>query len=346
MKVLVTGGGGFLGSHVVEQLLARGDEVRIVARGAYPALASRGVDCRRGDIADPQVVLDAVEGVDAVAHVAGQPGVWGPKEMYWRPNVTGTLNVIAACRQHGVKRLVYTSSPSAIFDDTPHEGADESVPYPQAYLQYYSPSKAEAERQVIAAHEPGVLHTASLRPHLIWGPGDRYMIPRVVETARKGKLAQVGDGKNRVSITYIDNAASAHVCALDALEADDSPAGGNVYFINDPEPVELWTFIGRILDGVGVARPKRTVSVPAARRAGAVLEVVYKLLRLPGEPRMTRFVAQVLGSSHWYCIDAAQRDLGWTPAVGLEEGLERLIADLSRADTAKPAIGAEAGSTS
>ena len=344
MKVLVTGGGGFLGSHVVEQLLARGDDVRIVARGAYPALAARGVEGHRGDIADRAVVDDAVQGVDAVVHVAGQPGVWGPKAMYWSPNVVGTQNVIAACRAAGVRRLVYTSSPSVVFSDEPHRGADESLPYPQAYLQHYSASKAEAERQVLAAHAAGVLHTVVLRPHLIWGPGDKYMIPRVVETARAGKLARVGDGTNRVSITFIDNAASAHVCALDAIEAEDAAAGGKVYFINDAEPVALWDFIGTILEGVGVAPVRRVVSVPAARRAGAVLEAVYWLLRLPGEPRMTRFVAQVLGSDHWYRIDAASRDLGWTPSVGLDQGLERLIADLrQRAGIADPVAAPAAG---
>lgn len=327
MTVLVTGGGGFLGSWVVRKLLERGDDVRIIARSEYPELAAQGVDCRQGDIADADAVLEAVRGCDVVHHVAGQPGVWGDKQLYWRPNVTGTENVIEACRTAGVGRLVYTSSPSAVFGDEPHDGSNEDLPYPARYLCHYPESKAAAERLVLRAHVPGKLHTVSLRPHLIWGPGDRYLIPRVIEAARAGSVARVGDGKNKVSVVYVENAAAAHLSAADAIEAEDSPAGGKPYFIAQAEPVLLWEFIDGILDGVGAPRIEKRVSYKTARFVGGVLEAVYKIFGLSGEPRMTRFVAAQLGTSHWYSIDRARRDLGYDPKITTDEGLKRLFAD-------------------
>ena len=138
--------------------------------------------------------------------------------MYWGPNVTGTENVIRACREKGVKRLIFTSSPSVVFGDEPHDGADESLPYPESYLCHYPASKAKAEQLVLAAHEIGVLHTLALRPHLIWGPGDPNLIPRVVEMAKKKKLMQVGDGKNLVSVVYVENAAQAQLVADETYE--------------------------------------------------------------------------------------------------------------------------------
>lgn len=326
MTVLVTGGGGFLGRYVVQALLDRGEAVRVLARGAYPDLAERGVECVRGDIADAEAVNRAVEGCDVVHHVAGQPGIWGPREMYWRPNVEGTRNVVEACKAHGVGRLIYTSSPSAVFGREPHVGADESLPYPDTYLCHYPASKAAGERLALGAHEPGVLHTTALRPHLIWGPGDHNLIPRVIERARAGRLARVGDGTNEVSVVYVENAAQAQVAAQDALQADAPAAGGKPYFIAQPEPVRLWDFIGAILEGVGAPAVTRSISHRAARRIGAAFEAVYTILPLTSEPRMTRFVADQLGTSHWYRVDAACRDLGYDPSISTEEGLRRLFA--------------------
>jgi len=329
MKVLVTGGGGFLGQYVVRAFLQRGDEVRIFSRGRYPELEALGVECFQGDLASYEAVNRAVSGVESVHHVAAQPGVWGPKSMYWRPNVIGTENVLRSCREQGVKRLVYTSSPSVVFGDEPHDGATETLDYPEKYLCHYPASKAYAERLVLEAHEPGVLHTVSLRPHLIWGPGDRHLIPRVIEMARKGRLIQVGKGDNQVSVAYVENAAQAQVNADDALCAASPKAGGRAYFIAQEEPVYLWSFIGQILEAVDAPRPSRTVSYSAAHRIGAVFEFIHRLFFLPGEPRMTRFVAAQLGTSHWYCIDGAKKDLGYQASISTEEGIRRLIADLN-----------------
>ena len=330
MKVLVTGGGGFLGKYVVRAFLRRGDQVRTFSRGFYPELQELGVECFRGDLTHYDDVLSAVDGVDSVHHVAAQPGFWGPKSMYWGPNVTGTENVIRACREKGVKRLIFTSSPSVIFGDEPHDGADESLPYPESYLCHYPASKAKAEQLVLAAHEIGVLHTLALRPHLIWGPGDPNLIPRVVEMAKKKKLMQVGDGKNLVSVVYVENAAQAQLVADEALREKPQSSGGEAYFVAQEHPVYLWEFISQILEGLNVPKPTRTVSYSKAKSIGMVLETVHKALFLPGEPRMTRFVAAQLGTSHWYKIDKAKKNLGFHPEISTEEGLEILLEDLRK----------------
>jgi len=223
-----------------------------------------------------------------------------------------------------VTRLVYTSSPSVTFDGHDAVNANESLPYPARYETSYAETKAEAERTVLQADGRDGLHTVALRPHLIWGPGDPHLIPRVVAAARAGRLMQVGDGRNRVDITYVDNAVTAHVQAADCL-GPEGRAHGHAYFISDGHPVELWPWINDLLERLGVPRVRRTVSMRTARAIGAVLETVYRVLHLPGEPRMTRFVAAQLGTSHYYDLTAARRDFGYEPTVGMEEGLERLV---------------------
>lgn len=328
MRALVTGGGGFLGSWIVRQLLARGDRVRILARGEYPAIAALGVECTRGDIESKEVVLAATEGVDAVFHVAGRPGIWGPRADYYGTNLTGTENVLAACRTRRILRLVYTGTPSAVFGTEAIDGGDETLPYPARHLCHYPASKAEAERRVLAAHDPGRLHTVSLRPHLIWGPGDRFLIPKLIDAARTGRVRRVGDGKNLVSVTYVENAASAHLAAMDALEDPASPAGGKAYFVADRDPVELWSFIDRVLAGVGAPAIEGHISYQSAYRVGAVLELLHRLLGRDDEPRMTRFLAAQLGKAHWFKIDRAMQDLRWRPEVSTEAGLDRLFGSL------------------
>lgn len=322
MRVLVTGGGGFLGGALCRALVARGDDVRSLARGEYPALAAMGVEVRRGDVADRNAVIDAVAGCDAVCHVAAKAGVWGPFAEYHRANVIGTQNVIDACRQHGVSRLVYTSSPSVVYAGYDECGVDESVPYPATYLTHYPRTKAEAERLVLAANGPQ-LATVSLRPHLIWGPGDNHLLPRLLAKAKAGKLRRVGAGTNVVDTTYIDNAVHAHMAALDRL-SPTATCAGQAYFIANDEPRPLWELINLLL-ACGDAPPvTRGISATAAYVIGGLLEMIYKTLRLTTEPPMTRFVARQLATSHWYDLSAAKRDLGYSPPVTVDEGLARL----------------------
>jgi nucleoside-diphosphate-sugar epimerase len=322
MFALVTGGGGFLGQYLIEQLVARGDRVRSLARGHYPALEALGVECRRGDVRDGETVRAACAGVDAVLHAAALAGIWGPWKDYYAINVVGTQNVIDACRAHGVGRLVYTSSPSVTFDGTSQAGVDESAPYPTRWLCHYPHTKALAEQAVLAANSRQ-LATCALRPHLIWGPRDRHLIPRLIDRARRGQLRRVGDGTNLIDTVYVENAARAHLEAVDALRPA-GPVAGKAYFITQGEPVNCWSWIDEILALAGLSPVERSISLPAAWRIGAVMETAYRVLMLNGEPRMTRFLAAQLGTSHYFDIGRARRDFGYQPRVSTAEGMRRL----------------------
>ncbi len=323
MNALVTGGGGFLGLEIVRRLRARGDTVTVLARGDYPEVAALGARLVRGDVSDAAVVLAAAAGADIVFHVAAKAGVWGDKADFERSNVTGTENVLAACRAHGIAKLVYTSSPSVVFDGTDHVDATE-VPYPTRYLTHYAETKARAERLVLAANSP-TLATIALRPHLIWGPRDPHILPRMFARGRAGRLRIVGTGTNRVSITYVDNGAAAHLQAADAL-APGASCAGRAYFVNDPVGVSLWPWLNDLFVRVGIPPVTRALPVGVARAVGAVAEAVWSLFRLRGEPPMTRFVAAQLGTSHTYDVGPAVRDFGYTPEVGPEEALVRTAA--------------------
>ena len=337
MRSLVTGGGGFLGGAIARRLLERGDAVRSFSRGDYPELLAQGVEAHRGDLADLDAVLRAAQGCDAVFHTAAKAEIWGPYTEFCRANVLGTKNVIEACRRHGVARLVYTSTPSVTFAGRDQAGVDESAPYPARFLAHYPKTKAEAERIVLAANSPE-LATVALRPHLIWGPGDNHLAPKIIERARAGKLRLVGTGGKLVDSVYIDNAADAHVLAADRLRDDSSalgPAAGKAYFISNGEPRPVADLINGILDAAGLPPVRRTVSPGVAYAVGWMLETVYGALRVKGEPAMTRFVARQLATSHWFDISAARRDLGYRPAVSIEEGMRRLKKRLSSRGTAR-----------
>jgi nucleoside-diphosphate-sugar epimerase len=329
VKALVTGGGGFLGLYIVERLVARGDEVRVFCRGDYPRLDELGVETVRGDVRDADAVSRAVRGVDVVFHTAAVPGVWGPWELYHGVNTVGTEHVIAACRAHGVPRLVHTSSPSVVFDGRDHDRADESLPYPARFLAHYPHSKMLAERAVLAASDGRTLATCALRPHLIWGPRDNHLIPRLIRRAGSGRLRRVGDGTNRVSVSYVENAAAAHIQAADALDFG-SPVAGQAYFINEPEPVNLWNWIDGLLARAGLPPVRKSISAKAAYRIGSLMETVHRQFRLPGEPLMTRFLALQLAGTHCYDVTRARRDFGYAPAVSMEEGLRRIEPELKR----------------
>lgn len=326
MTTLVTGGGGFLGSAIVRRLVERGCAVAVLGRGEYPHLRSLGVKCIRGDIRGAATVHEACRGVDTVFHVAALAGVWGRRREFEQINITGTRNVLAACRASGVGKLVLTSSPSVVFGAAPLCGVDESQPYPDRYLADYPRTKAVAEREVLAANG-GDLATVAIRPHLIWGPGDPHIIPRIIDRARTGRLVQVGDGTNFVDITYIDNAADAHILAADALKPGAACSGG-AYFISQGEPVSLWPWIRGLLDKLGIPGSRRSLSLATAYRIGALMEFAHRGLPFLGEPRLTRFVAMQLGQSHYFDISAARRDLGYIPRVGTDEGVETLVRSL------------------
>jgi 2-alkyl-3-oxoalkanoate reductase len=334
MKVLVTGGGGFLGGAIVRQLKARGETVRTFTRSRNAWLDEIGVEQSLGDLSDLAAIEKAVHGCDVVCHVAAKAGVWGRYADYVATNITGTENVIAACRSQGVRKLVYTSTPSVVHAGKDIEGANESLPYPKHFEAYYPETKAKAEQALLAANGPD-LATLALRPHLIWGPGDPHLIPRILARAKAGKLRRIGSRDVKVDVTYVENAADAHVLAIDKLNIG-SPCAGKSYFISNGEPVILWDFLNRILGFAGL--PPITKSVPrwTARLGGRVAELMYRIFRLAGEPAMTHFVANQLSTSHWYDISAAKRDLGYEPRVSTEEGLRRLAATLQPSAVHRP----------
>lgn len=325
MKALVTGGGGFLGLAIVRRLVERGDTVRSFSRQDHPALAELGVEQHRGDLADLLPVSNAVAGCDVVFHVAAKPGIWGPYEDYHRTNVTGTENIVAACRKHGVARLVYTSSPSVVFDGRDMEGVDESVPYPTHFEAHYPRTKAIAEQFVRRANDSR-LATVALRPHLIWGPGDNHLLPRLVARAKAGQLRRIGRQRKWIDTVYVDNAAEAHLLAAERL-APGSPIGGRAYFISQGEPLEIWEMINQLLQAAGAPPVQRTIPTKLALMLAWCFETAHRLSRNPHEPRLTRFVVKELCTSHWFNISAARRDFGYDPRVSIAEGLRRLKLD-------------------
>lgn len=329
MKALVTGGGGFLGLYIVEQLLAAGAEVRVFCRGHYPELDALGVETQQGDLRVATQVSRACEGVDTVFHVAAVPGIWGSWEKFHSINTLGTQHVIDGCLKHNVAKLIYTSSPSVVFDGHDHINADELLPYPDRYPCHYPHTKALGEQAVLAASGHQGLATCALRPHLIWGPRDTQLIPRLIRRAKSGRLRQVGNGTNWISMAYVENVAAAHLQAARALTLD-SPVAGQAYFINEPEPWKCWDWINTLLGRAGLPPIRKQISARAAHRIGACFETVYGWLHLSSEPPMTRFLAAQLSSSHSYRIDKAIRDFGYQPLVSVETGLQRFEPELRR----------------
>lgn len=330
MKALVTGGGGFLGRHIATKLLARGDQVRVLGRRQYPDLEQMGAETVQADLQDAAAVERACLGMDTVFHVAARAGYWGSWASYYGPNVVGTQNVLNGCRTACARKLIYTSTPSVVSAPGNLEHADESTPYPDKYECPYPATKAQAERLVLDANGKDGLLTTSLRPHLIYGPGDPHLFPRIIDRARRGLLVQVGDGTNLVDITYVENAADAHLLAADRL-GDDSSVGGQAYFISQGTPVSLWPWINLLLERLGIPGVHRKISHGVARTVGAAMEMAYTVLPLRGEPRLTRFLADQLATSHYFDIAKARKDLGYEPRISTEEGLERTIKALQAA---------------
>ena len=329
MRVLVTGGGGFLGRRISEMLLARGDRVRVFGRRQQPEMVAAGAECVGGDIRQAEAVAAAARGCDAVIHTAAMAGVWGSRQLFFETNVTGTEHVIHACLQNAIGRLVFTSSGSVVFGRRAIEQGDESLPYPRHYLAAYPESKAEAEKKVLAANGLPIgggrfLLTCSLRPHLIWGPGDPHLLPRIVARAKAGRFSQLGRGTNRLDLTYIDNAAAAHVQAVNALQPAAWVAG-NAYFIGDAEPVAIWSWMRELLARLGLPPIRCRVPFAMAYATALKLELLHRVFPSLGEPSLTRFVVLQLTRSHWFSHARATQDFGYRPAVDNATGLARAV---------------------
>lgn len=322
VRALVTGGGGFLGAALARRLRERGDEVRVYGRGSYPDLEALGIDCAKGDVGDYEALKAACDDRDVVFHVAAKVGLWGAYEDFHAVNVEGTKNVLRACQAQGIRKLVFTGSPSVVFHGGDIEGVDETAPYPARFDSFYSQTKALSEQMALAANHDR-LSTVSLRPHFIWGPGDRSILPRVIARQKAGRLFRIGHDDKLVDTIYIDDAVEAHVLAAIQL-SPLSEISGKAYFLSGGDPRPIWEFMERMLAAAGLGPVKKRIPKAVALTAAALCEGAWGALRLASEPPLTKFLVHTLTTSHWFDISAARRELGWSPRVKIEDGMTRL----------------------
>lgn len=315
---VISGGGGFVGKALALRLHREGHRVITLARSDYPELRAAGIEHHQVDItADPKLWGHLCAGATGFFHVAAKVDMWGRYEDFFRINVEGTRNVIAACRAQKIERLVYTSSPSVVADGTDLNGIDESYPYPKHHEAYYPKTKAIAEREVLALTD---IKALALRPHLIWGPGDTNLLPTIIERARAGRLVQIGDGTNRVDITYIDDCVGAHVCAMAALNTNPA-ARRRAYFISQGEPVLLWSWVNEVLHANGLPPIKKHIPRWGASLIATLAESLARIDPKGREPFLSKFLASEMATSHYFDISAARRELGYTPRFTIQEGM-------------------------
>jgi nucleoside-diphosphate-sugar epimerase len=321
LRVLVTGGGGFLGSAVCRQLSALNHEVIAFQRHPANHLESVGVLSVTGDITDAESLCSATRGCHAIIHTAAKAGVWGNPAEFYRINVEGTANVIRACRQNAIPILVHTSSPSIVHSGGDIGGVDENIPIADNITAPYPASKAEAERLVLAANSAG-LKTTALRPHLIWGPGDPHILPRLAAKVKGGRLSLPGPDKV-IDTIFVENAALAHVKALEEL-AGAGRCAGKAYFVTNNEPMPQGEIVTKLLAAIGIEVRIRAVPVVLAKTAAAICEMAWSAFGLKSEPPVTRFSVEQLATAHWFDTRAAKRDFAYEPTISIEEGLQRL----------------------
>jgi nucleoside-diphosphate-sugar epimerase len=322
MRVLITGASSLIGAGVARSIAERGDEVVCFQRTPSARVAHPAVTEHLGDVRDVDALLAAAQGADAIVHVAAKVGVVGAWEDYRSVNVDGTANVVSVARNLGITRLVHVSSPSVAHGGEPIIGAGADRSVLGRDRAWYAESKALAERMALAAASDD-LGVVAIRPHLVWGPGDTQLVGRIVERARTGRLALVGGGRALVDTTYIDNAVSALVAALDAV-APTAACSGRPYVVANGEPRMIRELVAGICAAAAVPFAPRDVPLRIGTSVGSLVERVWPLLRRTDEPPITRFLAEQLGTAHWFDPRPARDDLGWTPTVTIDDGLARL----------------------
>ncbi len=325
MMVFVTGGSGFIGGHVIEALVARGHTVRAMARSEGSAKAVKRYGAEPVRCALGATLPAHLAGCDAIVHCAAFVEEWGTREQFWDANVEGTSQLLASARAAGVRRFVHIGTEAALFDGHDLIGVDERAPYPARQRFLYSETKAEAERRVLAANEPRVFETISLRPRLVWGPRDATVLPVIVEMAKAGRFAWIDGGRALTSTTHVANLAHAVTLALEAGR------GGEAYFIADDGERTMRDFLSALAETRGVTLPERSMPGALARSIAAVLETAWRVLRLSGRPPLTRFTASMMSASITVRTDKARAELGYAPVLSVHEGLAALASSTGRA---------------
>jgi 2-alkyl-3-oxoalkanoate reductase len=322
MNALVTGGGGFIGSALAYELVKKGYRVTSFSRNDYPELRENGINVKRGDISDINSVLEACKNIDIIFHVAAKAGISGIYGDYYRTNVTGTGNIIHACKMNKIKYLIFTSSASVVFNGTNIEGSDESLPYPVKPISYYTATKAQSEQMILQANSFN-LRTLSLRPHLVFGPGDNHLFPAIISRAKKGTLIRIGNGKNMTDVSFIDNVVAAHINAAQTMICNPGVTG-KAYFITNGEPVLLWDFLNMMLQVSGHKPVRNSAPAWSANLFSLLDEALHRIIIKNREPVLTRFLVSELTRSHWFNINRARRFLNYNPGVSNMEGLKKM----------------------
>jgi nucleoside-diphosphate-sugar epimerase len=323
MHILVTGGTGFLGQHLVRTLLDRQHSVSMVGRnfiGVQDLLATGAIPIH-ADLRNAVAMREACKGMDVVFHVGALSAAWGKRRDFYAINVAGTRAVLEGCREHGVKRIIYVSSPSVVFEGRDIMHATEAMTYPRRFTSVYARTKKLGEDLVNAASAH--METVILRPKAIFGPGDRTLLPQLLAAARQGRLPQIGNGRNLVDLTYVDNVVLALLSSLDA-----QAAVGKTYTITNDEHVPLWDMLRQVLRSLDISTDLRPVPLNLALLAATSMEAQAALTGKA--PLLTRYTAAILGCTQTYNIEAAQRDLGYTPSVSVAEGVRRTLDALKR----------------
>lgn len=322
MKVLVTGASSMIGRRTVERLVARGDVVTTLQR--RPA----GIDVREilGSVDDRDVVSRACSDQDAVVHVAAKVGVTGTWSVYEQTNVRGTDLLIEAARSAGVDRFVHVSTPSVAHAGSALIGAPAGAADPAGTNGHYATSKAIAEVAALGATSTA-MPVVAIRPHLVWGPGDTQLVGRIIERARRGRLALVGSGTALIDTTYVDNAADALVAALDRA----AHLGGQAFVVSNGEPRMVHELVSRIVAAAGIDWSPRHVPAAVAKGGGSVAERIWGRTGRTDDPPMTRFLAEQLSTAHWFDQRETREALRWAPTVSLAEGFTRLEASFRTA---------------
>jgi nucleoside-diphosphate-sugar epimerase len=319
-----------LGRGVALALAARGDGVTVLQRRP----AGLGLPEVLADVADADAVRAAADGHDAVVHLAAKVNVVGPEAEYLRVNVGGTRAVVDGCLAAGVERLVHVSSPSVAHPGRSLVGRGADPADPATARGPYARSKALAERVALSA-DSSELAVVAIRPHLVWGPGDRQLIARIVDRARRGRLPLIGSGAALIDTTYLTNAVEALVAALDRC----IDARGRALVVTNGEPRPVAEMLAAVCRAAGVRVPTRHVPVRLARAGGAAVESLWALRdrfspwgQARDDPPLTRFLVEQLSTAHWFDQRHTREILRWRPRVPLDDGL----AELERWYAARP----------